>query len=38
MREGGKRKERDIDASIGDYGDDVEQNIDERSGEATKEK
>lgn len=38
MREGGERKERDIAASIGDYGHDVEQNIDERSGETTKEK
>lgn len=38
MREGGERKKRDIDASIGDYGDDVEQNINERSGETTKEK
>lgn len=38
MREGGEGKERDIATSIGDYGNNVEQNIDERSGKTTKEK
>lgn len=37
MREGREGKERDITASTGDHGDDVKQNVDERSGEVTKE-
>lgn len=37
MREGGKRKNRNTDASFGDYGDDVEQNVNRRSGEAAEE-
>lgn len=37
MRESGEREERDIAASISNYGDDDEQNINRRSGETAKE-
>lgn len=37
MREGGKGEERNTDASFGDYGVDVEQDIGGRSGEVAEE-